>query len=233
MWNETIFPDDLKSFDYYKRKLPIYLRQCPRFIEHFRIWYDILVGDESTEYSGIIPSADALLYLLNIFDSEYLSTINNMSDSSEGTVSFILDDLAALFGISRECSITYTDSDETIHENEQLTLDNNDLLIYIKCQIIRNYCDGTAEQIEQLYRNAGLLVYVITTTQNATAHLYLANISGATSYSQNIQKLFLSGALRIESMGVAYEDSSQELTEFLIWDTEDTALTWGKGVWSV
>ena len=228
----SIIPQELRSFDYYLRKLPLFLRQSDTFIEHFRIWFDLLNGG-STAYSGIVDSADCLLYLLNIFDDDYIDTVNSLVGNENGTVSDILDKLGALFGVHRVFSVTYKDDNDVIHEDEQLELNNQDFLTLIKAQIIKDYCDGTAEQIEQFYDSIGLKIYVITTDSNATASLYLAEFTGVNSYSDNIKKMFQAGILRINNLGIAYKDLTKELTGSLIWDAPAAAKQgWGKGLWA-
>ena len=43
MTNSHVLNEKLSSFEYYEQKLPLYLRNSYGFIEHFRIWYDLLV----------------------------------------------------------------------------------------------------------------------------------------------------------------------------------------------
>lgn len=231
MWTHSILPDTLKSFDYYLHKVPMFLRRSESFMEHFKIWFDLLNGGQ-TEHSGIIPTADCLLYLMNIFDDSYLSFIDSLEDNNSGTVSDILDKLAALFGVSRIFSVTYkNDNDEIV--KEQLELDNKDLLTLIKAQIVKNYCDGSASQIEDFYDTVGLKVFVITTTSNATAFLQLVDIRGSIEYSDNVKKMFKAGMLRIDSLGISYDDSTAELTGFLEWDAPPaSAQGWGRGLWA-
>lgn len=231
MWTHSILPDTLKSFDYYLHKVPMFLRRSESFMEHFKIWFDLLNGGQ-TEYSGIIPTADCLLYLMNIFDDSYLSFVNSLEDNDSGAVSDILDKFAALFGVSRIFSVTYKNDDDEIVK-EQLELNNKDLLTLIKAQIVKNYCNGSAAQIEEFYDAVGLKVFVVTTTSNATAFLQLVDIRGSIEYSDNVKKMFKAGMLRIDSLGISYDDSTAELTGFLEWDAPPaSAQGWGRGLWA-
>ena len=230
----SIVSDNLKSFDYYVNKLPLYLQNSYGFIEHFRIWYDMYVGN--TDYTGIVSSIDVLLNLLNIFDDDYLDYIKNLPDSGVtedepyGTKCDILDKIGNLFGVKRTFSCTYLDNYEEI--TEELSLNNAELLILIKGQIIKNYCEGTYSQIEQYYASTGLKICLITDeSSNATAHIYLISEDGMT-YSENIRKMFLAGLLRIDSMGVTYLDIYSALDGLLRWDSGIVNETWDSGVWS-
>lgn len=234
MRNVSILPDKFKSFEYYVNKLPLYLRNSYGFIEHYRIWYDLMIGENE---NGLINVSDTILYLMDIFDDNYLVTIRDLTDSgSTGSIDYgskcdILDKIAALFGITRNFSITYYENNEEI--KEELSLNNEDLLLLIKGQIIKNYCEGSYDQIKGYYNDAGLVVYIITAEADATSHIYLAEPQGSMQYSENVKKMFKSGLLRIESMGITYRDSTTELTGFFKWDSSTSAELWDAGVWTI
>ena len=67
----TVLTEKLKSFDYYKNKLPMYLRSSDGFVSHFEIWYDLLAGQNK---NGVVNVCDTILNLLNIFDA-YLQVV--------------------------------------------------------------------------------------------------------------------------------------------------------------
>ena len=221
MRTTSIVQDKLKTFDYYKNKLPMYLQQSYGFLEHFQIWYDILNGDNN---KGLIGQSDILLNLLNIFDEDYFTWCeqNIIDFQKDGTVSDILDKLGLLFGVNRHLAVEYVEDDVT--KKERLVLDNQDFLVLIKCQIIKNYCEGTAKQINAYYKDVGIRMYVLTSNTPATANLYLDKDTNR----PNLTKLFLAGLLHIESMGIKYN-----LTLFSsnigIWDESN----WDEGVWSI
>lgn len=233
--SESVLNDTLKSFDYYVSKLPMYLQQSDGFIEHYRIWYDLLMGDGDTK--GIIPSADVLFQLLDIFDANYLNTIISVGDANVtedepyGTQSEILDMLGQLFGIKRNLTITYF-RDGELHQNEQITLNNQDFLIYIKSQIIKNYCDGSYEQVQEYYDSAGLSMFILTDgVSTATAQLYLAEFDDTEYiYSDNVKKMFLAQLFTIQAMGITYQYSITNINNILIWDkaVEGTYKSWGE-----
>lgn len=228
MNTNSIVPDKLKDFDYYKQKLPLYLQNSYGFIEHFRIWYDMYVG--TGEYAGIIHVSDVLLNLLNIFDDDYLDYINNMPESNSGTQSDILDKIGNLFGVKRQFSCTYFDNYNYI--TDELILNNEEFLILIKGQIIKNYCEGTYEQIEQYYNSTGLKICITTSElSNAESHTYLITTDDS-DYSDNIKKMFLAGMLRIESMGIKYIDIYSNFSGLLRWDSGVVNEVWDAGVWA-
>lgn len=228
MNTNSIVPDKLKDFEYYKQKLPLYLQNSYGFIEHFRIWYDMYVG--TGEYAGIIHVSDVLLSLLNIFDNDYLDYINNMPESNSGTRSDILDKIGNLFGVKRQFSCTYFDNYNYI--TDELILNNEEFLILIKGQIIKNYCEGTYEQIEQYYNSTGLKICVTTSElSNAESHTYLITTDDS-DYSDNIKKMFLAGMLRIESMGIKYIDIYSNFSGLLRWDSGVVNEVWDAGVWA-
>lgn len=229
----SFVPDKIKSYEWYYNKLPLYLKNSYGFSEHFRIWYELLISGDK---NGIVNVGDTLLYLFNIFDKNFLQTIANFPDSGAtegnyGTVSDFLDKLGYLFGVIRNFSVTYkNDNDENV--TEDLSLNNEDFLLLIKAQIIKNYCEGTYEQIKGYYNSAGLDVFLITTEDGASAHVYLAAPPDSSKYSLNVEKMFKSGLMRIESMGITYTEGVRVLVSFLTWDSTKTKEYWDTGVWS-
>lgn len=229
----SFVPDKIKSYEWYYNKLPLYLKNSYGFSEHFRIWYELLISGDK---NGIVNVGDTLLYLFNIFDKNFLQTIANFPDSGAtegnyGTVSDFLDKLGYLFGVIRNFSVTYkNDNDENV--TEDLSLNNEDFLLLIKAQIIKNYCEGTYEQIKGYYNSAGLDVFLITTEDGASAHVSLATHPDSSKYSLNVEKMFKSGLMRIESMGITYTEGVRVLVSFLTWDSTKTKEYWDTGVWS-
>lgn len=219
MITTSILNEKLKLFDYYKNKLPLYLQNSEGFQEHFRIWFDLLVGNDN---KGLVGTADTLFNLMQIFDKDYLTYIETLDDYDEHTMD-MLDKLGALFGVNRILQVTYTQDSSTI--TEQLNLTNAEFIYLIKSQIIRNYCEGTREQINGYYKDIGLEMYV-QTTGIATANLYLVKND---NIPQNVIKLFLGGKLHIESMGITYEYLLIDFENLLLWDTRN----WDEGEWAV
>lgn len=242
MYSESILPNTLKDFSYYFNKVPLYLKNSEGFIEHFRIWFDLLVGNydyDASTFEGVVVTEDVILYLLNIFDNDYLQFISNLqgSNSSQtvefGTVSDILDKLAEIYGVRRNFSVTYIiiENTESKLVTKELSLNNSELLTLIKTQIIKNYCVGTYEQIQKFYQDINLPVIVLTDdNSSATCSLILEEVTDSTlSYSDNIKDMFLSGLLTIENMGIAYRLQILNLDELGVWDVSN----WDERNWGL
>lgn len=229
MITESIIPEKLKDFEYYKNKLPLYLQNSYGFIEHFRIWYQILIN-------GICDNAIILLNLINIFDGNYfdfLETIEGVQRTSYECD--ILDKIGRLYGVNRQFRITYEDNNEI--KTETILLNNQDFLTLIKTQIIKNYCEGTTEQINSYYKMIGLKMYVLSASEPATAYMYLPTSSSSSeyAYSDNIKKMFLAGLLKIDSMGITYRYTFVDIDRILLWDSLNEAATngWDGGEWAI
>lgn len=239
MLNISILPEELKDFNYYVKKLPMFLQQSHGFIEHFRIWHDMLIGNQ---HSGIVGVADTLFCMLNLFGmnddytfntESYLNYINSLENSENGTKSDILDKIGQLFAVSREFDITYTYLNDEYKKH--IVLNNAEFLILIKIQIVKNYCDGTYEQIIKLYESVGLRCYLKTASSPATVDMYLIDFDDNASYkpTENIKDMFLAGMLTIRNIGIIYNYLIADLTRLLIWDSNNEQYGWDGGQWAI
>lgn len=201
----------LLSFDYYKRKLPLYLQTCESFLSHFHIWHDFL--------QCIDTRSDVLLASLNIFDNNWLveNQYNNSKDND------LLDKLASLYNVSRSFRITYEKDNATT--TETLTLNNEELLTLIRARIIKNYFDGSTEQIQQYYAMLNIGEFAqITRTSGVCQIIYVTKDT-----TNNYSKMFLAGLLTIESMGILYTRSLRQAdVTLMFWDS--TEFGWGS-IW--
>lgn len=211
-----IIADELKSFSYYRNKLPMYLQQAEGFDEHFRIWYDLLVGENSEPNPyGVVGFGDTIFALLNIFDIDYLVKFPDAENKT-------LDLIGKLFGVSRSFDVQYTKLG--VQYREHLDLNNEEFLILIKTQIINNYCNGTQKQISNYYREANLPIYAITHTPgSAEVDLYLSRV-----LSDNIMAMYWAGMLTIKSVGISYNYYLYLAEEVLFWDAD---LGWDDANW--
>lgn len=228
-----LIPLTLREFRYYEKKLPLYLRNDDCFIEHFKLWYDLMMGNGDddmgiaiNEFCGVSPTSDLLLYLLNIYDVDFLKTITQLYGYDVNKGSALLDEIGNLFGLKRSFSFKYNDGGEKIQTTVSLT--DAEFLMLIKGQIIRNYSDGSYEQAMQYYQDANIeILPVNSTSYNATVDAYLNKLD---TLSDNIIKLFKGGFLTIEHLGIHYTYSVFDLLNILLWTTEDGAL--GNGTWA-
>ena len=228
---QHLLPKELRTFRYYERKLPLYLRNDENFIEHFKIWYELCMGkgiDVSiTEFCGIAPTSDLLLYLLDIYDKDFLTTVQSLRNYNNQAD--IINSLGQLFGLNRQFSFDYKDK---ISDNQlthtQVNLTDEEYLLLIKAQIIRNYCDGTYEQVRQYYKDANLNILPLNDTLNATVVAYLNEDDRSTD---TMKKLFKAGLLTIEHMGITYQYVVTDLLNILLWSNDNTV--WDRSRWII
>lgn len=255
MYTQSILNEKLQSFDYYKNKLPLYLQNSYGFIEHFRIWYDVLTGEQ-----GVVKFADYLLNGLNIFDEDYLNFVGQYSSdgvdvtfddapvtaiffddepvtsiwyngeelsSGYGTENDLLDKIGALLGITRRFSVVVND------ESIELNLNNEDFLLFIKARIIKNHYKGSYAEMKLLYEMISLNTLICTVMdKSATAKIYLVETSDV-KYSDNVKLLFAAGELILPSMGIAYEWGVATIDEYMKFDAVGYSEVWDNGVWAV
>ena len=203
-----ILPEELRTFEYYKRKLPLYLQNSTSFQEHFKIWYDIMMGDGSQNINGIIPSLEEMLALFDIFSIDY------QSDTSYD----MLDKIGSLFGVTRK----FTSG------NYKFDLHDDAFSKLIKARIVRNACEGTRQQIQALYEELfndvntqGDRIYQVILIRDDIANIkiYLASLVDYDDKNPTeLQQLFLAGELRVESMGIGYSEQITTINNLLIWD---------------
>lgn len=217
--------EKLKNFTYYYNKLPMYLRNSETFPEHFRIWVEIIQGMDNY--------ADDMLGLVEVFDLNYLTKYGNICDD-------FLDKLGALYGVSREFSVKYEEEVEqggttqVVEVTKYLSLSQNEYIILLKTQIIKNFFDGTYEQIYEFYKKSNLPIVYITLNEGECNVILWKNIlKSINSNSENIIDMFKSGLLTIESIGVSYKYLTLDGSEGLTWgNIEGTIGTqWDVGVW--
>lgn len=162
--------------------------------------------------SGVVPVGDKILDLINVFDDNYLNQLDLLkTDLSED--SDILDKIGSLFGLKRNFSVSYN------NHTYELQLDDAELLLLIRCMIIKNNCDGSREMLQDFYEKAGLKV-VMKTSGNGTVEMTLLK-SASYNYSENAEHMFLSGLLNIECVGIAYSYVAANLEDILIWQGYD------------
>lgn len=239
-----ILPEKTRNFSYYEKLLPLYLQEEENFKSHFKILFDVFFAENyfdtlvcsneticsDTTICGtaiiknsVVSAIDKAFALLDIFgrtlgNRTYGSYVDMSANESDA-----LDKLAALFGISRNFSVTIAD------EKIQLSLNNQDLLTFIKCQVIKNYFNGTFAELEKYYKDVNLPILCLTdSTTAAHCKMYML-LSNNDEISENIKNLFLSGKLSVESLGIYYSYSIQTATNIAIFDSTIEASSFDYG----
>lgn len=207
----------LLDFKYYYDKLPLYLRNSESFPEHFRIWCEFLNGLDTT--------SDKLLGMVDIFDSKYITKYGDICDD-------YLNKLGKLYGVTRTFSVVVKENGvDTI---KPLSLTQSEFILLIKSQIIKNFYQGTNEELEKFYAEANLPIVMKTSTIATCDYtLFLGVVNGIDSSATNIINMFKSGLLTIQSAGILYTYDVYDSSRILMWDTSDR--TWGElngGEWT-
>lgn len=207
----------LLDFEYYKKKLPLYMLNSEGIVEQFEIIFDLL--------KELNVSQDDVIKGINVFDALYLEYINSLEDANSGLVSDILDKIGALFSVSRNFNLTYIDNG--ISTTSELSLNNELFLTLIKARIIQNCFDGSREMANEFYKSANLPIYMFTNASSPASCDVILN-SSEIDVSSDLRALFLSGLLTITSLGIHYTYSIDEISSLLIWDV----FNWNEGRWS-
>lgn len=193
---------DLLDFQYYLNNLSMFMRESYGIQEHLFIYYKLL-DEVNNEFNKFFNS-------LNIKEFEPILGQDNS----------ILDKIGAIFNCYRSFTINYIDEHNTT-QTEYITLTDEEFIVYIKCQIVKQNFQGTNEELLNLYStdennlfSTGLILYYHinqdVSGDYARATIYFEN---ASNFSQSIQHLFLGGYLTIESMGINYTRSLSQSSD--------------------
>jgi len=213
----------LKKFEYYKRKLPLYIQNSYGITQQFYTIFETLLALDKTE--------DEMLKAINIFDENYINYINYVDGTYKPNKSDILEKLARLYGFDRVFNVSYIDSTTSQTVIKQLSLSNAEMLMLLKAQIIQQNFDGSRETADAYYKSVNLPIYMMTDTSNVcTCNVYFN--SGELEASQNILDLFLAGMLTIKSIGVKYTHTVSNLVSVLIWNNTRASNRWDTGRWA-
>lgn len=227
MENEII-SKQLLTFDYYFQKVPLYLRNDDNFMTHFKIWCEALIGnvaiDNKFQENGVAPSVDILLTLVDIFANDYLQNVQQLVDASTTNFEF-LDLLGLLFGVYRNFSIN----------DNNVSLNNEDLLLLIKAQIVRNYHNGSMKQTNEYYQKVSSQLITSTDPENVAHEIVYWN-ANVSDVSDNKKLLFYNGLLTIEHLGISQTLAIFPITDVMFWADENGqngSKTWDEGVWAI
>lgn len=214
-----ILPEQLRTFDYYRKKIPHYLQQSYGFEEHFKLWLDAMVGSSSQNLSeGLVPTWEKVLELLSILDEDYVTKLQNVEGYNNSSDFDLLNKIGSLYGVTRNMSVVVNG------EEIQLSLTNDEFLKLIKARVKQASYDGSLTMLLEMYKDIGLDVWVTWDTGPADAdpspdnvlnlsYRYIVEVILYTyqkGLSSNIKNLFLAGELAIKAMGIPYKFRLQE-----------------------
>lgn len=217
------------EWNYYLKKLPLYLQNSYGFSEHFKNLYQIMLDTNRT--------ATDLLNALNLTKPNYFKNLN-LSINLENAEKIILpsdytydllDKMAILYGVSRFLDVDYIDP-KGIHQHKQLKLTNDELLKLILVKVVQNNYNGTYEDMRKLYELIELPIYVFNSDEKS-ADVYLIYDLTNTSFTDNLQDLFFANLLSITSLGIKYLYRTSKEANWAEWDSTLDSKKWDVGVW--
>ncbi len=212
----------LLDWNYYLKKIPLYLRNSYGFTSHFEIMFVIL--------KAINDIGDGLLTSINLFDKNYFENVKELiTDVDEdGTTFDLLDKFASLYNINRNLDINYDDGNGHSYTGN-ITLKNSELLKFILVRCVLSNYDGTYENLRSLYDLINLpIMFINSPNESAFVSVVLYNPNGYFDNS-NIIHLFYSRLLNLESVGIRY---AYQASEFIRGEFDTEGKGWNEGNWS-
>lgn len=216
--------DKLRAWEYYYKKLPLYMRNSYGIKEHFEIVWNVMMQLEWTQ--------EDVLDVMNLLQNDYIDDVIAKYDDINGYDFTFLDMIGSLYGVNRSLNVQYVDNytGDTIHKKLYLT--NKEFYMLIKARIVQNNYDGTFEQARAYYENIGLPMYMFTGTNPAECYLYLGFNDNVTD---NIRDLFMANLLTLKSVGITYIRYQIDISKMAIWagkdDTANNNNSWDVSVW--
>lgn len=213
--------EKLKQWEYYYKKLPLYVRNSYGIKDHFEMIFDMMIEMDINE--------EEICNCFNLLQDNYISNIIIKYDEIDGYDFKFLDMIADIYGVSRSLDATYI-NENNVSVTEQLKLTNEELYTFIKARIIQNNYDGSYEQAIQYYDNIGLNIQLFfDSTEPAKCDIYLD--LNKLAISKNIQALFLAGLLTIKSVGITYNERLVDFDKAGIWDGTGNHSIWDVTSW--
>lgn len=230
----SLIPDKVKTWDYYLKKLPLYLQNSYGFNDHFYILYELLYQIETASVE--------LLRGLDLFDETKQQNsdtyINYLKQFTNDEYVFdLLDKIATIYNVNRKFDVTYIISDTSSEDfgkekTYTLELTNKELLILILTKSILSAFDGTYYSARELYDKIKLPIYIY--TQDATNVKLILDTSITENpdesdiivITENIKHMFNAGLFTLNSMGVNYTTETLKISTLAKWDESK----WDEGV---
>lgn len=216
--------DKLKQWQYYYKKLPLYMRNSYGIQEHFKMIFDMMIAIDDNEQN--------ICELFDFLQDDYVNNVIAKYDDINGFDFNFLDMIGATYGVNRTLNVQYYRQSTHTNVNKTLRLNNREYYIFIKSRIIQNNYDGTFEQARQYYEGIGLPLYMFTTIEDdehATCYMYLGQNENT---SDNIRDLYLANLLTLKSVGIIYVLNEIDIYRMAIW-ADDTIKPNNNNSWDV
>ena len=218
------------QWNYYVKKLPLYLQNSYGFSEHFRNLFQIMLDTNRT--------ATDLLRALDLTAPGYYANLDVSKNPEEPEVLIssvdytydLLDKMAALYNVNRYFDVDYVDiSNQKIHAS--LKLNNGELLKLILVKVVQNNYLGTYEDIRKLYNLIELPIYIYNNELDSGNVYLIFDSRYEEAYTPNIKHMFFANLLSIKSLGIKYLFRSTEESNIGEWDSTLPEKFWDVGVW--
>ena len=218
---------ELRNWKYYWDKFPLYFKNSNGIIEHFQILFDLLVQNDDLY--------DELFEFLNVFD---VNSKKNMD---------ILLKIGALYGFPSK-NITfnfqinvgqgYITTNNNVKTN--ITLSDEEYLILILCQIVKNNYESTFEDMNHLYniinKNYDIRLNVVKSSAGSTYPYSIIINEYPTEEHINYYYLLVGDLITLNSLGVYLQPLVENHSYYMYYNdnNEVDASTWDKwdgGYW--
>ena len=216
-----MLPEKLKNWDYYKEKLPLYVRNSYGIKEHFYIIYGMMIELDKNETE--------ICNCFNLLQEGYEHNVIEKYDSLDGYDFEFLDMIASIYGVNRCLNVSYTDESNNV-VRKALKLTNQELYTFIKARIIQNNYDGSYAQAIKYYRSIGLNIQMFFDSSSAAKCDIYLDVSKS-AISENIRSLFLAGLLTLKSIGIVYNEKIVNFSKAGIWNSEQSNGKWNEATW--
>ena len=209
--------EDLLEFQYYLDRLSKFMQESYGIDEQVRTFHSLL--EQVNNYF------DEFFREINLFDiknenGEIIYPAYNFSGYAP-----LLDNIGAIFNCQRNFTIPHYNNALQVISYSEINLTDDEYLIYIKTQIIKQNFDGTRETLQKLYTTymnnkiqKGILdlifIYITDDDPDGAVCNIIWNEDNPTD---NLKLLFENGYLTIESMGIRYRRyylNIQELAKY-------------------
>lgn len=194
--------EKLLSKDYYISKLSIFMQQSYGVTSQVEYFVEFI--------QDIDTVCDLIASIHNLNNLEDL--LNDGTFDKDGYVCDPLDTVADIMNISRNVNIEIYDEENDTSTTRTLTLNNLELLLYIKFTILKSNFNGTRKSLIDLYNSvlpisneSGLLMLDDIHTP-LTCNIWL-NLNSPYFKENNLENfidLFLYTDLFVESLGIKY-----------------------------